>query len=125
MSYYWFLDRGVSDTDRGTGKTQALCEAAKKIGATLIVHSAEEKKRVEELYGVKAAVIRADMRGTEGPYLIDSHAASLEMAYLENEAGRYIDALRKIRKSLSTGGVLKAVTDITAIIHKMIGSENG
>jgi hypothetical protein len=78
-----------------SGKTTAICAAAKSIGATVVVHSMEEAKRVEQEHGVKAVPYTREIRGTRGPYLVDTHAVSmyayeknLEIERLEDKADR-------------------------------------
>lgn len=84
MSDYWYL----SACGRRTGKTTAICKAAKEIGATVIVHSVDEAKRVSREHGVKAASIQQNLRGTTGPYLIDPHAAGMKLSHLAEESER-------------------------------------
>jgi len=62
---------------RCTGRTTAICKAAKEIGAIVIVHHREEARRLEREFGVKCKTINDDLRGFSGPILYDTCAVSV------------------------------------------------
>jgi hypothetical protein len=66
----------ISQMPVRSGKTTAICKAAKEINATVLVHSVGEARRVEMEHDVKARSINEEIRGSRGPYLIDTHAVS-------------------------------------------------
>jgi hypothetical protein len=78
---------------RRVGKTTAICKAAKEIGATVVVHSREEARRVEHEHGVRAATWDR-LRGSKGPYLVDTHAVSVA-------ADMYESAIHRTREQLA------------------------
>lgn len=66
----------ICQLGRRMGKTYAICKAAKRIGATVIVHSKAEAERLKKEYKVQAVSIEDNIRGTKGPYLVDTTAVS-------------------------------------------------
>ncbi len=58
---------------RQSGRTRAICEAAKKIGATVICANGGSAMTLRDTYGVET-VCMTDMNkieGSRGPYLFD------------------------------------------------------
>ena len=86
----------------GTGKTEAICDLAKVMGARVMVHHVSEALRVAQQYGVKAITIDSDMRGMNCPVLVDTHAVSVIAArcrqYIEHLEQRIKTDAVTIRK---------------------------
>jgi hypothetical protein len=69
----------ASHIARQVGKTTAICEAAKKINATVVAGSSDDAKRIEREHGVKSvsyAIDKSKMLGRRGPILFDTYAVS-------------------------------------------------
>jgi hypothetical protein len=71
-----------------TGKTTAICEAARKIGAIVVTGSEKEAKRITKEFGVTAMSIHHWQltQGLDMPFLFDTYgvtemAADFETAY--------------------------------------------
>lgn len=72
---------------RGTGKTTAMIEAAKKIGAVLVVRNEGEALRVREQHGVEAMSMHSatKFRGINRPVLFDPDAVALMLFEKDRE----------------------------------------
>jgi len=65
---------------RGCGRTTALVEAAKKIGATFVCFNAQHAQQMKREHDIPTIPVDANPRGTRGPYIFD-HNAMLEIAH--------------------------------------------
>jgi hypothetical protein len=84
-----------------TGKTTVLCEAAKKIGATVLCHSAEEAKRVAKEYEVDTIHLGSfPLRGSHKPILVDTHAVTVYALQMEKEVAILSGDLLKTKQTL-------------------------
>ena len=63
---------------RGSGRTHAICAAAKSINAVVIVPTLSEVTRLRSLYGTEALAIGQIMKHFQGPILFD-HSAMLDI----------------------------------------------
>ena len=95
----------------GSGKTFAICEAAKKIGATVVTHNRNEARRIAKEYQVKAVSLCGNIRGTTGPYLVDTQAVSeysyrknREIAVMQAQLVVMRDALESIQRGMGDEG---------------------
>lgn len=100
----------------GTGKTHALCDLAKVIGARVMVHDVSEVLRIEREYGAKGITVDSDIRGMNAPILVDTHAVSVI-------AGRLLAYTMELENQIAnrdaTIGVLTAQrNDLIATKHK-------
>lgn len=73
----------------GTGKTHAICDLAKVIGARVMVHDVQEVLRIEREYGAKGITIDSDIRGMNAPILVDTHAVSV----IANRVMQYVSEI--------------------------------
>ncbi|MDT8902206.1 hypothetical protein [Anaeroselena agilis] len=86
---------------RQTGKTTAICEAARKIGASVICGTESQARMIRQKYGVDAIPIRIAANCTRGSgrTVLYDHFAQFVMvaeAYQENEKmARELDRLRR------------------------------
>jgi hypothetical protein len=71
-----------------TGKTTAICEAALKIGATVVTGTEREARRITKEFGVEAISVRQWhlTHGVDKPFLFDTYgvaemASDYEIAY--------------------------------------------
>jgi len=71
--------------ERRSGKTTAICKAAKEIGATVVCHSQQEAERVNKEHRVATAYINQEFRGTRGPFLVDTCAVSYAIHQLNTK----------------------------------------
>ena len=90
----------INDYARRSGKTTAICEAAKKIGAIVIVHNREEAKRVSKEYGVKTISYNENLRPLHGPFLVDSTAVGFAAMEYEGQLKKQQAAIDKLRAAL-------------------------
>lgn len=61
-----------------SGKTTAICKAAKEIDAVVVCHNQQEANRVHKEHGVRTISLRHEnKRGMKGPILFDTHAVSV------------------------------------------------
>lgn len=89
----------------GTGKTHAICDLAKVIGARVMVHHVSEVLRIEKEYGAKGITIDSDIRGMNSPILVDTHAVSV----IASRVADYVDELE--RQIESRDAAIKVLTD--------------
>ena len=83
------------------GKTTALCEAAKKIGAAVLCHSAEEAQRVAKEYEVDTIHLgQFPKRGSHQPVLVDTHAVAMYALGMEKEVDHLSRDLYKTKVAL-------------------------
>lgn len=59
---------------RGCGYTHKLCKIAKELDGTVLVNSDGEARRLRDTYLVKSISVHKELRGTKGPYFLDSTA---------------------------------------------------
>ncbi len=84
-----------------TGNTTVLCEAAKKIGAAVLCHSAEEAKRVAKEYEVDTIHFgQFPLRGSHQPIMVDTHAMAVYALGMEKEVADLEHDLVHIRQQL-------------------------
>lgn len=76
---------------RRIGKTTAIVEAAKKIGATIVCANKAHARMLKEDFKIETVVPYKEIRGTKGPYLYDHFA----MEFIAHEALREIEKLEK------------------------------
>lgn len=72
---------------RQSGKTTAICKAAKEIGAVVLTHNDAEAKRLIKAYGVEARSLKTidKLLGLNKPLLVDPNAAGMELNDLDME----------------------------------------
>lgn len=58
---------------RGSGRTTALANAAKSIGATLVAADDQSARFIAEEHGVKAVAVERMSAGCFGPFVFDHH----------------------------------------------------
>jgi len=68
-----------------SGRTTAICEAAKKINATVLTVTAEHARLINKQHGVSAKSITSDLIGATGPYLADHQAVLRICSEYESE----------------------------------------
>lgn len=100
----------LTTSGRRTGKTTALCKAAKEIGATVLTHNEQEADRLRREYGVDAKPLTPPERlmGLNKPLLVDSHAAAIALCSLTSELHKVTeerDALRAALEEITALGV--------------------
>lgn len=83
-----------------TGKTTAICKAAKEIDALVITHSAQEAKRLKKEFGVRAISFDSEMRGRSGPILVDTHAVSAIAWEFEKKLKQKNDHIKRLQTAL-------------------------
>lgn len=107
----------------GTGKTEALCDLAKVMGARVMVHDVSEALRVSNAYGVRAVTIDSDTRGMSCPILVDTHAvsviASRSRSYIETLERRIADDKLIIQKLIEQRNYLITDKDKKRRAHKI------
>ena len=74
----WFLAG-----PRGSGRTTAICEAAKSINATVLAANHSQARLLKRDYGVDSVSIYAPGEGLRGPFLADHLAAEHIVLSLE------------------------------------------
>ena len=85
-----------------TGKTRAISLAAQSINGTVITANEITAKTVRDLYGVPALSIFCELRGTKGPYLVDTHAVSCIVSKMNNriyELERELNELKALKET--------------------------
>lgn len=65
---------------RGSGRTTALANAAKAIGATVVAADDQSARRIAEEHGVKAVVVEHLSAGWLGPFVWDHHAVFVALS---------------------------------------------
>lgn len=70
---------------RGCGKTTALAEACKKIGATMLCINQQQAKDIALKFGIKTAVTNSELRGVSGPFLYDHYAVEQFAMFMESK----------------------------------------
>lgn len=91
----WWAEAG--ELARQVGKTTATCEAAKKLGGTVVVYWRAEARHLEKEHGVRAVAIdAAEIRGLPMPFMFDPTAVSFmcrayeqRIATLEKQIASY------------------------------------
>lgn len=76
---------GAGSGARQVGKTTAVCEAAKKIGATVVCRDAGDAARVAREHGVKTIGIYNEPRGLHGPFLYDPDAVQAMLHFVNSK----------------------------------------
>ena len=92
----------LTTCNRRSGKTYAICKAAKEIGATVVCHNLQEAKKVAKEYGVKTTSYNRTFVGTTGPYLVDTHAVSMYAGQCENRISQLINQLNEAVEEIVT-----------------------
>jgi len=87
---------------RASGRTTAICEAAKKIGATVICHTSNYAKDVSRRFGVNTIALHEleRARGTGCPYLMDHNAIAHVLSGLSGAASDLWETLEKRNKTI-------------------------
>lgn len=76
----------------GTGKTEAICDLAKVMGARVLVHNVREAMRIEREYGARGITIDSDFRGINSPIIVDTHSVSVIASRLQT----YIEHIEQL-----------------------------
>lgn len=97
LDYDWSVANSLA---MRTGKTTAICKAAKEIGATVVTGTSQEAKRLEKEYGIKALAVETAVRsrGKTGPILFDTFGVSRICELYENEIYRLKEQHKKEMK---------------------------
>lgn len=82
---------------RRTGRTTAICEAAKKIGATVLAANYQHKKYLEQ-FGVNAIPVDNEeaIECVAGPILFDHYTLERVFAEYEKEISGLVQENRKL-----------------------------
>lgn len=92
----------ISSVGIRAGKTTAICEAAAKIGATVLCHSADEAKRVAKEYKVETIHLgQFPLLGSHKPILVDTHAMAMYAVQMECEVSSLSKKLAETEKALN------------------------
>lgn len=86
---------------RGCGRTTAIVEACKRIGATMVCSDYQQAKWIEGTHGIKTTDLNANALGTTGPYLFDHHAVDVLSADYEGQIARLREELSAYREELT------------------------
>lgn len=86
----------------GGGKTEAICKAAKEIGAIVVVHSAEEKNFIAKHFGVKCVTFDDTISGLRGCFLVDTYAVSLAAQKYEKCIEELKEEINRLREKVET-----------------------
>lgn len=88
---------------RGSGRTTVICEAAQKIGATVVCANHDHANMMKR-YGVKTIALSSNARGKKGPFLFDHyaidcmvHAYEQKIASLEQRLAAALKELEGIK----------------------------
>ena len=93
---------------RRSGKTTAICKAAKEIDATVITHSEQEAQRLRETYGVKAISVTVQETFRTGrhdePFIWDAFAADSYIDHLWDLIADKNKLIRRYKRKLGVEG---------------------
>lgn len=113
---------------RQVGKTHALCEAAKKIGATVVCISGADAKRVRKEHGVKTISLDSPDEARGKTLLFDTDAVSVLVRRLATpyqelraQAAQAADAVRLLRRLATTSLSLAAYDDVLREVREFLG----
>ena len=67
----------------GTGKTEAICDLAKVMGARVLVHNVREALRIEQNMAPVASRLIRIFAGINSPILVDTHSVSVIASRLQ------------------------------------------
>lgn len=87
---------------RQTGRTHALCAAAKFIDATVVCASVQEAKRLHDAYDVETLSINQDLNGHVGPLFYDHELVRQIEAHalvLEGRVDRLVSRLAAAKRA--------------------------
>jgi hypothetical protein len=87
----------VLSCGRATGRTTAICSAARVIGATVVCASRASAEQIGRQHGVKTVTCesRATIQGTRGPYLFDHYAMEVIVSRMDYDMRQMASDLHK------------------------------
>jgi hypothetical protein len=97
---------------RSCGKTSALIEACRKIGAVLVCGTEEQARDINRLHDIKTTSIYRDASDIYEPYLFDHYAVE---AIIDSYASRITELKRRISLLTNHGHIKNERLDMTVI----------
>lgn len=88
----------IAMSARRSGKTTAICKAAKEIGAIVICHSKQEANRVAREHQVKTVHLNSEIRGMTEPFLIDTYAYVETLSSFHTQLEQLQEQLKRLDK---------------------------
>ena len=85
-------------TQRHTGRTYALCEAAKTIGGTVVTYYHKHSKELKQRYGVKSIYLAEakKLKNPRSPLMLDHFTVECLILDYEQEINRLRARIREL-----------------------------